>query len=113
MSSATDSPREHTPGIYPYMVCPEFILPSFIIIVIKKQLRSLRKLLAPEQYRWFQLGCQLRIPIDRLKKIEKEVGRKPPDQCFFGVLDMFFSKKHEERKWHVSNKISHTHSKLS
>ena len=106
MSSVTDSPREGTPGISLYMVCPKFILPSITVIVTKKQLRSLRKLLAPEQYRWFQLGCQMRIPIDKLKKIEREVGRKPPDQCFLGVLNMFFSKNPEERKWHVSNKLA-------
>ena len=55
----------------------------------------------------------MRIPIDKLKKIEKEVGRKPPDQCFLGVLNMFFAKKPEERKWHVSNKLATPTSNLN
>ena len=45
----------------------------------------------------------MRVPIEKLKRIEKEIGHQSPDQCFLGVLKMFFSKKPEERKWHVSN----------
>jgi hypothetical protein len=53
----------------------------------KEELKKLKRMLAPESYRWFQLGIQLRIPIEHLKKIEKEGGRKPPDRCFSEVID--------------------------
>ena len=72
-------------------------------IVTKQQLRDLSRLLAPEHNRWLHLGCQMRVPIEKLKRIEKEIRHQSPDQCFLGVLKMFFSKKPGDRKWHVSN----------
>lgn len=71
-------------------------------VVTKKQLRELKKLLKPEAYRWFQLGFQMRMNIDELRKIEKESGRQRPDVCFLGVIELFLQNEPSERKWEVS-----------
>lgn len=42
----------------------------------------------------------MRVPMENLKKIEKENGRRPPDRCFFDVLE-YFLKCQPKRKWKV------------
>ncbi|XP_019864473.1 PREDICTED: uncharacterized protein LOC109593815 [Amphimedon queenslandica] len=41
----------------------------------------------------------MRIKMDELKKIEKAGGRRPPDVCFLGVIELFLQNKEEDRKW--------------
>lgn len=73
----------------------------YLNIVTKEQLRELKRLLMPESHRWFQLGFQMRLPMDNLKKIEKDSAHKPPDVCFLGVLSLFLQGNDSNKKWKV------------
>lgn len=73
----------------------------YVFKVTKGQLRELKKLLKSESHRWFQLGFQLKVSLDELKKIEKHSGTKTPDICFLEVLSVFLKRNDEEKKWKV------------
>ena len=81
------------------------VIVLYLIFCIGKDLLKLKKMLKSESHRWFQLGIQLRLSMDVLRKIEKDNARNSPEICFLKVLQCFLDCD-PKRKWKVFNMIT-------